>query len=189
MEFSFASKSFAGECILESCMLTCRDGRVSALLGPTGVGKTTLARMIAGLEADDSGQQIQSFKTGFVFQEPRLMPWLTVLQNIELVAPEKGWLAKLGLATSRNLYPRQLSLGMARRVALARAFASKPQLLILDEPFSSLDGETASAVKAVLQTLLIDTKVTALLITHDAADVKLFEADTYYLSGRPAKLT
>jgi ABC-type nitrate/sulfonate/bicarbonate transport system ATPase subunit len=175
MQFRFAAKSFGQTQVLRACEFELRENSVTALLGPSGVGKTTLLRLVCGLETDDAGFQNDAGRVGVVFQEPRLMPWLTVQQNIELVAPEDGWLARLGLFGVDQLYPRQLSLGMARRVALARAMAFKPSLLVLDEPFVSLDNETAQ-------------QVTTLVVTHDFNDAVYFQADKLELQGQPAVL-
>ena len=188
MQFNFASKSYGTDRILDPCAFSLEVGKVTALLGPSGVGKTTLLRMIAGLEADDSGAVESTRRVSVTFQEPRLMPWLTVKQNVELVAPESGWLERLGLAGKEALYPRQLSLGMARRAALARALAFQPELLVLDEPFASLDTTTADQVRDLLRQTILHSAVTTLLVTHDENDVSAFDATVLRLEGRPAKL-
>ena len=120
MEFSFASKSFGNRKILSPIRLSVPKGAVTALMGPSGSGKTTVLRLIAGLERDDVGTKPNTPKIGIVFQEPRLLPWKTVLENIELAGPENGLLETLGLEGTAHLFPRHLSLGMARRVAIAR---------------------------------------------------------------------
>ncbi|MGE3529886.1 MAG: ATP-binding cassette domain-containing protein, partial [Methyloceanibacter sp.] len=124
---------------------------MTVLMGPSGCGKTTLLRVVAGLDERFRGAVgiPPETRIGFMFQEPRLLPWRTVKQNIELVAAPDFTAADLdrlahavGIADMLPRYPQELSLGLARRVALARAFATKPELLLLDEPFVSLDERT-----------------------------------------------
>src|SRR6202008_2779972 len=137
---------------------TLKAGTVGALVCPSGCGKTTLLRIITGLDRDYSGvvSLPDHGKLGMVFQEPRLLPWRTVEQNVRLGAPEASdaeldaLFAALGLAKHRHHFPGELSLGQARRVALARAFAVGPDLLVLDEPFVSLDAELADRLRAEL---------------------------------------
>lgn len=187
MEFRFASKSYGDRKVLQATHFELDEGEVTALLGPSGIGKTTLLRMIAGLEPDDSGATCRTPGIGMVFQEPRLLPWLTVLENVELVGPESGWLDQMGIGDARHLYPRQLSLGMARRVAIVRALAVNPELLVLDEPFASLDAATAHSVKEGLVHLFRQRRITTLLVTHHSEETSL-AAKRLVLSGKPAKL-
>jgi ABC-type nitrate/sulfonate/bicarbonate transport system ATPase subunit len=188
MRVSISGKCFGARRVLNAITFDVEDNAVTALLGPSGIGKTTLLRILAGLESDDASHSPTTGRVGFVFQEPRLMPWLTAVENISLVAPALDWLARVGLAGFEHHYPRQLSLGMARRVALARALAVEPDLLILDEPFASLDAETASAIKALLLDVLRKRPITTILVTHDASDVAAFGATVMTLSGSPASI-
>ena len=129
---------------------------MTVLMGPSGCGKTTLLRIVAGLDDRYTGRSaFRGHPIGLMFQEPRLLPWRTVRQNIELVAP--GFSSRIstssravGIADMLPRYPQELSLGLARRVALARAFATKPDLLLLDEPFVSLDERTADRLRRLL---------------------------------------
>jgi NitT/TauT family transport system ATP-binding protein len=129
-----------------------------------------------------------------VFQEPRLLPWRTVEQNIRLVAPycADATLAALfdvlGLAQHRAHFPGELSLGLARRVALARAFAVEPSLLILDEPFASLDGPLAARLRDELSLLVGRRPVTTLLVTHDIDEAVRLADRLFLLSARPARI-
>src|SRR5712692_7115609 len=147
LEVSIKHKSFRAATggqlhVLDQLALSLAGGEVGALVGPSGCGKTTLLRIIAGLDRDYDGSVAlpDHGKLGMVFQEPCLLPWRTAEQNVRLAAPEATdaglhtLFEALGLSAHRNHYPGELSLGLARRVALARAFAVEPDLLVLDEP-------------------------------------------------------
>jgi sulfonate transport system ATP-binding protein len=148
--------------VLDEMAFTVANGEVVALVGPSGCGKTTLLRIIVGLDRAFEGSVTlpAPCRLGMVFQEPRLLPWRTVEQNVRLTAPQVGeaalatLFATLGLAEHRRHYPGELSLGLARRVALARAFAIEPDLLVLDEPFVSLDAALAERLRAGLVELV-----------------------------------
>jgi ABC-type nitrate/sulfonate/bicarbonate transport system ATPase subunit len=153
-----------------------RDGFV-ALFGPSGCGKTTLLNLVAGLDTDFEGEVSlpEPARIGYVFQEPRLLPWLTVEDNLRLVLPEEpaseakvgAWLAEMGLADVRAVFPTRLSLGMARRLALARAFIIQPTVLLMDEPFVSLDEPTADRLRRLLLETLSAHPATVLFVTHN----------------------
>src|SRR5262249_59750201 len=136
-------------------MFSLCSGEVAALVGPSGCGKTTLLRIVAGLDRDFDGHVAfpADGRLAMVFQEPRLLPWRTVEQNVRLAAPRASdaglemLFQTLGLNAHRDHYPGELSLGLARRVALARAFAVEPDLLLLDEPFRSLDDALAARLR------------------------------------------
>jgi ABC-type nitrate/sulfonate/bicarbonate transport system ATPase subunit len=189
VDLNFGPKSFDGRQVLAKISLSLAEGRILALVGPSGIGKTTLLRMIAGLESDDLGQSGTLRKLGMVFQEPRLMPWLTARENIEIVAPPQDWLSRVGLAGFEDHYPAQLSLGMARRVALARALSIQPELLILDEPFASLDEATAFSMKDLLLGLFEEKPVTAILVSHRLEDAAELADEIAVLRGAPAALS
>src|SRR5271166_6031167 len=132
--------------ILSDLAFRLEAGRIGALIGPSGCGKSTLMRIVAGLDQSFEGRvEKPPGPLAVVFQEPRLLPWRTVEENIRLAAPRLGdkeldaLLKPLGLGEHRSYFPGELSLGLARRTALARAFSVKPALLLLDEPFVSLD--------------------------------------------------
>jgi ABC-type nitrate/sulfonate/bicarbonate transport system ATPase subunit len=182
--------------VLNGLALTLKNGEVGALVGPSGCGKTTLLRIIAGLERDYEGHVTlpDHGRLGVVFQEPRLLPWRTVEQNVRLAAPEaaNGTLdtlfGTLGLAKHRNHYPGELSLGLARRVALARAFAVGPDLLLLDEPFVSLDDALAARLREELAELVTRSPVTTLLVTHDVEEAIGLADRLFLLSPSPARV-
>jgi NitT/TauT family transport system ATP-binding protein len=167
---------------------------MTVLMGPSGCGKTTLLRIVAGLDeryAGDVGIPAGT-RIGLMFQEPRLLPWRTVRQNIELVAApgfaplDLDRLAQaVGIADMLPRYPQELSLGLARRVALARAFATKPDLLLLDEPIVSLDERTADRLRKLLLEVWSARPTTALLVTHNAREAIMLADQLVLLAPRP----
>ncbi len=169
-------------------------GEVAAVVGPSGCGKTTLLRIIMGLDRDFEGivSLPADCRLGVVFQEPRLLPWRTVEENIQLAAPRanpaalNALFARLGLTEHRLHYPGELSLGLARRVALARAFAVEPDLLILDEPFVSLDAPLAERLRGELIELVSRRPVTTLLVTHSIDEAIGLADRIFLLSASPA---
>jgi NitT/TauT family transport system ATP-binding protein len=192
-----AFRSAAGEQadVLRDVAFTLAHGEVGAFVGPSGCGKTTMLRILAGLDADFEGTVARpSGAIGMVFQEPRLLPWRSVEENIRLIAPaiEAATLAALfdtlGLAAHRAHFPGELSLGLARRVALARAFAVEPQLLVLDEPFTSLDQPLAARLRDELALLVGRRPVTTLLVTHDLDEAARLADRLFLLSARPARI-
>ncbi|HEX2255522.1 MAG TPA: ATP-binding cassette domain-containing protein [Afifellaceae bacterium] len=168
----------------------------TCLVGPSGCGKTTTLRILLGLDTDYEGEIDPAFATcriAAVFQEPRLLPWRTVEQNIRLALPEElrhrsldRLLADVGLAEMNDRFPSELSLGMARRVALARAFAVDPDILILDEPFVSLDETTAVRLRRLLIDLWRSNPVTVLMVTHNIREAVVLADRIVIMSQRPA---
>jgi sulfonate transport system ATP-binding protein len=182
--------------VLGELNFTLENGEVAALVGPSGCGKTTLLRIIAGLDRDYQGtvRLPAHCRLGMVFQEPRLLPWRSVEANVRLAAPEatdatlEALFRTLGLAAHRGHYPGELSLGLARRVALARAFAVDPDLLVLDEPFVSLDAALAERLRSELVELVTRRPVTTLLVTHDVEEAIGLADRLLVLSGSPARI-
>jgi NitT/TauT family transport system ATP-binding protein len=182
--------------VLGDVSLTMASGEIAALIGPSGCGKTTLLRIIVGLDADFEGtvRLPAHGRLGVVFQEPRLLPWRTVEENVRLAAPLasdaalEGLFGTLGLAEHRSHYPGELSVGLARRVALARAFAVGPELLVLDEPFVSLDAALATRLRGELAELVARRPVTTLLVSHDVDEVIGLADRVFLLSGSPARV-
>ena len=186
MKFEISSKSFAGKQVLGPISFEPALGHITALIGASGIGKTTLLRILARLDRDDTGTLQPEYKIGFVFQEPRLLPWKTVRENIDMAGAEGALLTDLNLADTENLYPRQLSLGMARRVAIARALAYRPQFLILDEPFASLDVSTAAIVRNIVKAAAANPEMATLLVTHDQQEAAELASQVFVLEGRPS---
>ena len=182
--------------VLRDIAFALARGEVCTLVGPSGCGKTTMLRIIAGLDRNYEGtlRRPPDGKLGMVFQEPRLLPWRTVTDNVRLVAPHVDEAALtalfdvLGLTAHRAHYPGELSLGLARRVALARAFAVKPELLLLDEPFVSLDDALAQRLRAELALLVDRHAMTTLLVTHDIDEAVRLADRVLLLSPRPARI-
>lgn len=177
--------------------LALEEGGFTALLGPSGCGKTTLLRIIAGLDTAFAGDVRWRTppRIGFVFQEPSLLPWRSVRQNIELTkaADVTGEMVdalveRLGLAALIDRFPGELSLGLARRVSLARALASRPTVLLLDEPLSSLDTATAAGLRALLRETHAEWRLTALIATHDLREAIELADRLILLSPRPARV-
>jgi len=192
---SYQAASGASLEVLRDVAFALRPGDVGALVGPSGCGKTTMLRIIAGLDRDFDGAVARpSGAIGMVFQEPRLLPWRTVEENIRLIAPavDAATLASLfdtlGLSAHRAHFPGELSLGLARRVALARAFAVAPRLLVLDEPFTSLDAPLAARLRDELALLVDRRPATTLLVTHDLDEAVRLADRLFLLSARPARI-
>jgi NitT/TauT family transport system ATP-binding protein len=171
-------------------------GEVGVLVGPSGCGKSTMLRILAGLDHDFQGRisRPSGARIGFVFQEPRLLPWRSVEDNVRIAAPlaDDAKLAALfeilELKAHRNHFPGELSLGLARRVALARAFAVEPELLILDEPLASLDAALAARLRDQIAILVGGRSMITLLVTHDADDAVRLGDRLILLSPRPARV-
>lgn len=183
--------------VLEALSFSLAAHSFTCIVGPSGCGKTTTLRMILGLDNHYEGE-IRLPGDGpvaAVFQEPRLLPWRTLEQNVRLVLPEDRreesvdeLFAELGLSELRSFYPNQLSLGLARRAALARAFVLQPQLLILDEPFVSLDEATAQRLRKLLLRLWQSRPTTALMVTHNVEEAVRLADRILLFSDRPTRI-
>lgn len=151
------------------------------ITGPSGCGKSTLLNIIAGLDTDYEGAidlGPAKDKMTFIFQTPRLLPWRTLYENIALVLPKgdprhagiPAMLERVGLGQAMNAYPEMLSLGMQRRAALARGFILEPEILLMDEPFVSLDDPTAASLRELLMELWHRHPTTVIFVTHDRSE-------------------
>ncbi|EKF49942.1 ABC transporter ATP-binding protein [Thermosipho africanus H17ap60334] len=186
------SKNFGKLCIFKNINLSISKGEKVALLGPSGCGKTTLLRIIAGLE-DAEGKIEKKFdKIGYIFQEPRLIPWKTIYENLKFVSEDSkkidNILKSLKLYEFKDYYPIKLSGGMKQRTNLARALLVEPDLLLLDEPFSSLDIHIKWNLIKDLNTQIDKNHITTILVTHDLKEALMLSDKIYVLSNRPAKI-
>jgi NitT/TauT family transport system ATP-binding protein len=196
-EKTFISAQGAPLTALRDLAFEVRRAEFACLFGPSGCGKSTMLRILLGLDRDFTGSYSLPGGAGTrcaaVFQEPTLLPWRTVEQNVGLALPKTArstdldWLFDaLGLAEMRALYPAELSLGLARRVALARAFAVEPTVLFLDEPFVSLDEPTAMRLRHLLISVWSARPTTALMVTHNLSEALMLSDRIVVLSPRPA---
>ncbi len=201
LEVDIARKAFtnaAGERhdVLADFSFTLGAGEVGVFVGPSGCGKSTMLKIIAGLDHDYQGRVARpaDARIGMVFQEPRLLPWRSVEENVRFAAPQadevklSALLDVLELSAHRSHFPGELSLGLARRVALARAFAVEPDFLILDEPLASLDDALAARLRSQIAALVNSGSVTTLMATHDLDDAVRLGDRLFLLSPRPARV-
>lgn len=203
--FRGVGKTYAnGVTALDGLDLTIRDGEFLSLLGPSGCGKSTALRLLAGLAGPSSGKiewedKAAAHETGFVFQEPTLMPWTTVLGNVRLPLRLKGIkstadsriddaLSLVGLSEFRDAYPRELSGGMRMRVSLARALVTRPRLLLMDEPFAALDEITRFKLNDDLRMLWKQLRCTIVFVTHSVFESVYLSNRILMLTPRPGKI-
>jgi NitT/TauT family transport system ATP-binding protein len=192
---------------LDGLSLDVAEGSFTAVIGPNGSGKSTMLRLAAGLLAPDAGSvtladgsppRAGDGQVGLAFQQPRLVPWLTTLENVALPLSLAGrggaeeeahdGLARVGIADAASLRPRELSGGMAQRAALARALITDPPLLLLDEPFSALDALTREAFDAELERLWLDRPRTVVLVTHSVSEAIRLADRVAILTPRPGRI-
>lgn len=177
------------------------SGEFACLVGPSGCGKSTLLNLVAGLDGDfdgtiEFGGTAERPRIAYVFQEPRLLPWCTVRQNIDLALPADDadhalvdhLLDVMELTTFQHQYPERLSLGMSRRAALVRAFAIKPTLLIMDEPFVSLDAPIARRIRELLVRVWEERPHTVLFVTHELREAIALADRLMFLSAPPSRI-
>jgi len=194
--------------VLERIDLEIAPGHLTCLVGPSGCGKTTLLRIMGGLEEPSSGEVLLESRPvegpgperGVVFQEYALFPWRTVLKNVTFGLRLKGfslsdararaeeYLAIVGLTGYEDLYPRELSGGMKQRVAIARTLAVEPKILLMDEPFASLDAQNRNGMQEFLVDLWQRTGATIVFVTHSVDEAVFLGQEVIGLSGRPARI-
>lgn len=183
VELKNITKKYGYDTVFEDFSLSIPEGSTTVIMGESGCGKTTLLRVVAGLEKPDGGKFIADEKIALMFQEPRLIPWKSALENVKAVIPKdkfhlaNKYLSAVGLEKDTEKFPHELSGGMAQRVAFARflafAEAEGTTLLLLDEPFSSLDGETRTKMLSLLKEF--STEKTLIVVTHNTIEAKVFD--------------
>lgn len=208
------SKTFPGKGlgesvhVLENIQHRIENGRFVSIIGPSGCGKTTLLRVIAGLEKASAGKVLLDGKelvqgteeVGLVFQEYALFPWRTTLQNIEMGPEIKGvdkpkrrltaieYIKTFDLNGFEHRYPRELSGGMKQRVAIARTLIMNPRVVLMDEPFGSLDSQTRNAMQEFLLRIWLKRGDTIIFVTHNVEEAVFLSDEIVILSKRPARL-
>ena len=187
-------KLYGSTPILHDIRFDLVKGETLALLGPSGIGKSTLLRLIAGIDVEFEGTITRPDSVAIVFQEPTLLNWRSVLDNIRLIHPHlsndeaRAVLQEVGLADKAELFPGQLSLGQQRRLSLARGFAGQPDLLIMDEPFVSLDAKAADDMLSLTEQLIANHRPATILVTHAPTEAQRLATRILTLSGSPATL-
>jgi NitT/TauT family transport system ATP-binding protein len=193
MSVAITAKRFGDAEVLGKMVFGIEAGETVALIGRSGVGKTTLLRILAGLDGDFAGAVTRPGRVAMVFQEPTLLPWRDARANITVTtgadpAVADGVLAEVGLAGLEARFPGQLSLGQQRRLALARAFSAAPDLLLLDEPFVSLDAAMVEEMIALTEALLARRRIATILVTHDMREARRLAGRILRMEGSPARL-
>jgi sulfonate transport system ATP-binding protein len=191
---------------LEGISLTVAPGEILVVIGGSGCGKSTMLRAVSGLDTPTHGTVSLDGTTitapreeiGIIFQEPRLLPWLTVADNVgfgldgvrreERRARVQRALARVGLADKANVWPRELSGGQAQRVAIARALVPRPRVLLLDEPFSALDAFTRADLQVHLLDLWAELKPTLIMVTHDVEEAVVLADRIMVMCPRPGRV-
>jgi sulfonate transport system ATP-binding protein len=193
IKINIKEKSFKGIKILENIDISLKEAEFLSIIGPSGCGKTTFLNIVSSLDKDFKGNvNINSSNIGFVFQDARLIPWLTIKENLLIVSKDKDikqideLLKLVNLENILDLYPKDLSGGMARRVSFVRAFINKPKLIFLDEPFISLDYPTATALKKDFLELCKRFNTTIILVTHDLSEAIYLSNRIIFFSKNPA---
>jgi NitT/TauT family transport system ATP-binding protein len=185
------SKSFGDSAVLGPISFTVAPGETLAVVGPSGIGKSTLLRLLAGLDSDYNGRVEVPARRAMVFQEPTLLPWRCSLENITLVTgtgedAALEALAEVGLDQFSGHFPAQLSLGQRRRLSLARALSAKPDLLLLDEPFVSLDSALVEEMLLLTERLLASRPIATVFVTHAMDEAARLSTRVIRLDGHPA---
>jgi NitT/TauT family transport system ATP-binding protein len=192
LHVEIARKAFGARVVLADLRFDLAPGEILAIGGPSGCGKSTLLRLVAGLDRDYAGRIVAPPRIAMAFQEPRLLPWRSARDNLVLAGADPGTagtlLGELGLADAADVPADRLSLGMARRVALARALAVPADLLLLDEPFASLDEAAAARARMLLLSAWRARPCAAVMVTHDLGEATALADRIMLLEGDPARV-
>lgn len=204
---SFDRRGSRSVAVLDGLSINAAHSEFICLLGPSGCGKSTVLNVLAQLVEPDAGEirvdgesNYRRHTFGYVFQQPRLLNWMTVRDNVRFVLRDRGllvaeidrranyYLGLVGLREFLDEYPLSLSGGMQQRVGIARALAIEPDVLLMDEPFSSLDELTARALRVELLKIWQETKKTVFFVTHNPMESVFLADRIYVLSNRPSKV-
>ncbi|MAD41439.1 MAG: hypothetical protein CL623_03505 [Arcobacter sp.] len=200
LEIHINSKKYQENRVIENLKLEVKSSEFISIIGPSGCGKTTLLNIISNIDTEFLGNVlfdkkcIKDVNIGVMFQDSRLIPWLTIFENIMLVSNSKDEesileaLIEVGLEEYINSYAKELSGGMQRRAALVRAFINKPDVILLDEPFISLDYPTAQALRSDFLKFYKKYKPTVVFITHDLKEAVSLSQRIVFLDSNPMKV-
>lgn len=200
LEVSHLTLSYGGEPVLEDASIAVAEGQFVSLVGPSGSGKSSILRAIVGLQRQSAGTvelAVPAHEVGILFQDDALLPWRTARENVLLGLRIRGkppreagaeaelWLDRLGLQGLSERYPRSLSGGQRKRVALAQVLALRPRLLLMDEPFASLDAIVRHRITEDVLALVERERISILLVTHDLEEAQALSDVVYLLSRGP----
>ncbi|NFS28856.1 ABC transporter ATP-binding protein [Clostridium botulinum] len=201
IEIKNLSKAYNNEIVFEKFNLTLENSKVNCIVGKSGCGKSTLLNMLAGILKFDDGEisGITKNEVSYIFQEDRLIEWLTVEENLifalkkyydklELKEKIKSILSSLGLEDVKNKYPEELSGGMKQRVNIARAFGKPSKIILMDEPFKSLDYTLKYKIIDEFKNIMLNENRTVVLVTHDVDEAIYFNGNIIVFGERPVKV-
>ncbi len=204
LHFKNINKSFYNDfgetIVLQNISFNIHQNEIISILGPSGCGKSTILNIISNLEKQSNGEIIKNCKIGYMFQKDNLLPWINIYKNViigleiqkkntkENISYALILLKKYGLLDFIDYYPNELSGGMRQRVSLIRTLTTKPDLLLLDEPFSALDAQTKLTVQNDVYNIIKQEKKSALIVTHDISEAIALSDKIIILTSRPAQV-